>query len=83
MHGENYLVTGVITVVNPNPDDSMTMSLNDTLDDGAVATIGPCTGGTWSSPNLTVPKGGTATCNYTVTPKGAVECNWRLLYRIT
>ncbi len=70
---ENHLVTGVITVVNPNPDDAMTLSLNDTLDDGAVATIGPCTGGTWSSPNLTVPKGGTATCNYSVTPKGALN----------
>ncbi len=72
VHGENHLVTGVITVVNPNPDDAMTLSLNDTLDDGAVATIGPCTGGTWNSPNLTVPKGSTAICNYTVTPKGAL-----------
>ena len=67
---ENHLVTGVITVFNPNPDDPMSMTLNDVLNDGAVATIGPCTGGTWSSPNLTVPKGGTATCNYSVTPKG-------------
>jgi uncharacterized repeat protein (TIGR01451 family) len=70
---ENYLVTGVIKVVNPNPDDPMTMSLNDVLDDGAVATIGPCTGGTWSSPNLTVPMGSTATCNYSVTPKGELN----------
>ena len=67
---ENHLVSGVIKVVNPNPDDPMSMSLNDTLNDGAVATIGPCTGGTWSSPNLTVPAGGTATCAYSVIPKG-------------
>ena len=69
-HGENYLVTGKITVVNPNPEDALTVALSDELNDGSVATIGPCTGGTWSSPNLTVPAGGTATCDYTVTPKG-------------
>jgi hypothetical protein len=71
-HGENYMVTGKITVVNPNPEDALTIALNDKLDDGSVAVIGPCTGGTWSSPNLTVPVGGTATCDYTVTPKGDI-----------
>ena len=69
-HGENYNVSGVITVVNPNPHDPMTMSLNDQLNDNSVAVIGPCTGGTWTNPNLTVPAGGTATCDYTVIPKG-------------
>jgi hypothetical protein len=69
-HGENYLVTGDIVVVNPNPEDALTVALNDVLNDGSVANIGPCTGGTWTSPNLTVPPSGTATCDYLVTPKG-------------
>jgi uncharacterized repeat protein (TIGR01451 family) len=72
---ENRLVTGVITVVNPNPDAPMSMSLNDTLNDGSVATIGPCTGGTWNSTTktLTVPKGSTATCNYSAMPTGEAD----------
>ena len=69
-HGESYLVTGKITVVNPNPEDALTVALNDALNDGSAAAIGPCTGGTWADPNLTVPAGGTATCDYSVTPKG-------------
>ncbi len=70
---ENNLVTGVITVVNPNPDKPITLSLKDVLSDDSVAMIGPCTGGTWSSPNLTVPAGGTATCNYSVVPTGDAD----------
>jgi len=69
-HGENYLVTGKITVVNPNPEDALVVSLNDALDDGSVATIGPCTNGTWVMPNLTVPAGQTAVCDYSVVPQG-------------
>lgn len=69
-HGENYLVTGDIIVTNPNPEDVLAVVLNDVLNDGSVAAIGPCVGGTWSSPNLTVPAGGTATCAYSVTPTG-------------
>jgi uncharacterized repeat protein (TIGR01451 family) len=70
---ENRLVTGVITVINPNPDDPMSMSLNDTLSDGSVATISSCTGGTWSNPNLSIPAGSTATCNYSVVPTGEAD----------
>lgn len=69
-HGENYLVTGDIVVTNPNPEDELTVSLNDVLDDGSVATIGPCVGGTLVGNLLTVPAGGIATCGYSVTPTG-------------
>jgi uncharacterized repeat protein (TIGR01451 family) len=34
--GENYTVSGAITIANPNPDDPMTLALTDTLDDGTV-----------------------------------------------
>ena len=69
-HGENYSVTGDITVINPNPEDALTVSLSDVLNDGSGATITGCTGGTWASPNLTVPAGGTAVCDYAVAPRG-------------
>ena len=29
VHGEDYLVTGKITVVNPNPEDAMTVALSE------------------------------------------------------
>jgi len=66
----DYSVSGVITVVNPNPDDPMVMTLSDVLDDGSVATITGCQNGTWIEPNLTVPAATTATCNYAATPLG-------------
>ena len=70
--GDNYLVTGQITVVNPNPEDALTVEISDVLNDGTNLTIGPCTGGTWSIPNLTVPAGGTASCDYSGEPKGSI-----------
>ncbi len=70
VHDENINVSGKITVVNPNPEDALTVTLSDKLNDNTVATIGPCTGGTWSDPNLSVPAGGTAVCDYSVTPTG-------------
>jgi hypothetical protein len=70
--GDDYLVTGKITVVNPNPEDALTVKISDVLNDGTNLTIGPCTGGTWNSPDLTVPAGGTAFCDYSGEPKGSI-----------
>ena len=67
---ENFRVAGSITVVNPDPSAAMTVSLADALDDSTVATIGPCTGGDLVGSDLTVPAGGTATCDYAATPSG-------------
>jgi hypothetical protein len=60
---ENFDVTGKIYVTNPNPDSAMTISLSDAIN-GTVADITGCTGGTYSAGSLTVPAGGTATCDY-------------------
>ncbi len=67
---KNYEVTGEITIVNPNPDDTMTLTLTDVLNDGTVATIGPCINGTLVGNELTVAAGRTATCKYQATPSG-------------
>lgn len=69
-HDENFEVTGQITVVNPNPEDALLVMLNDVLNDGSIASITSCSGGTWADPNLTVPPVGTAVCNYSVVPSG-------------
>ncbi|MDI6876142.1 MAG: hypothetical protein QMC96_05150 [Methanomicrobiales archaeon] len=62
----NFDVTGIITVVNPNPEDALIVSLTDELKDGTSATIGSCSGGTLVNGQLTVPAGGTAVCDYEV-----------------
>ena len=67
----NFSVKGVITVSNPNPVGALTVALSDKLSSGETATIGTCTGGTFSAGSLTVPAGGTAVCAYTVTPASA------------
>ena len=72
---KNFAVSGVITVVNPNPDDPMTVTLSDELNDGSVAAIGPCEGGTLVGDQLTIPAGGTATCEYSATPTGRYNLN--------
>ncbi len=68
--GENYNVSGAITIANPNPDDPMTLALTDTLDDGTVPQIGPCTGGSIEGNVVTVPPATTVTCAYTAVPQG-------------
>ncbi|MHB8134720.1 MAG: prealbumin-like fold domain-containing protein [Anaerolineaceae bacterium] len=71
----DFNVSGDITIENPNPDDPMTLTLSDVLNDGSVAAIGPCTGGTLVGNILTLPAGSTATCTYTVTPTGRYDLN--------
>jgi hypothetical protein len=74
-HDENYDVTGGITVVNPNPEDALTVALSDILSDGTIATITHCTGGTWGDPNLTIPAGGTAVCGFLASPSEKAPAN--------
>jgi hypothetical protein len=71
-HGEDYVVHGEITVYNPNPEDALTVMIADVMKDGTNVAIGPCTGGTWASPNLAIPAGGTAVCEYSGAPKGSI-----------
>ncbi len=52
----NFVVSGAITVTNPNPNAAMTVSVADSV--GAVGAVLDCGG------SLTVPAGGSATCGY-------------------
>lgn len=63
-----YSISGEITVVNPSPDDPMTMTLADVLNDATAATISGCSGTdvTFAAGTLTVPKATTAICDYSV-----------------
>ena len=58
----------------------MTLTLSDVLNDGSVATIGPCSIGEMELPiseinELILPPASTATCGYTVTPTGRYDLN--------
>lgn len=64
IYEENFDVKGKIYVGNPNPNTVLVVPLVDSVN-GNAATISGCTGGTWAAPNLTVPAGGLATCEYT------------------
>ena len=64
----DFSVTGSIDVTNTHPNDAMTVSLADVLDDATVATIGSCVGGTLTGASLEVPANSTAVCEYTATP---------------
>ena len=65
----NFRVKGVITLVNPNPEDELEVTLTDTLNGNPLSTIGlypnaatNCNlsaGAVW-----TLPAGATGTCNY-------------------
>lgn len=66
-----FKVSGTITVVNPNPDAAMTVALADALSDGTTATISADADCNYAGGNLTVPKGGTATCDYVANPADA------------
>jgi hypothetical protein len=65
---DDFEVKGTITVVNPNPDDEMVVALSDVLSDGTVATITPDAECDFDVTDLTVPAGGTATCDYEAEP---------------
>ncbi len=64
----NWAVVGTITVENPNPSASMTVSLSDVLNDSTVATL-DCGG------SLTIPAGGSASCGYNASPTAAASLN--------
>ncbi len=70
---ENFAVGGVITVVNPNPEDALVVALSDTLDDGSPVTITPDDDCAFDAVTgmLTVPAATTATCGYTASPTNA------------
>jgi hypothetical protein len=64
----NWAVTGTITVVNPNPYVSMTVSLTDSV--GGMSADLDCGGA------LVVPPGGSATCGYSAAlPDGSNRTN--------
>jgi len=66
---ENFAVSGTITVVNPNVEGAMVVNLTDVMDDGTDASITGCTGGTLVDSQLTIPAGGTATCDFSAVPQ--------------
>jgi hypothetical protein len=67
---DNAFVSGVITVVNPNPAAAMVVALADVLDDGTVATIYADADCDFDGTELTVPADSTATCDYDAEPAG-------------
>lgn len=71
---ESFEVSGVITVINTNPDDSLVVSLVDMLNDVSAteAVITPDADCDYEIANgeLTVRAGSTATCDYTASPNG-------------
>jgi hypothetical protein len=64
----DWMVSGIITVENPHPDDDMTVSVADSLA-GAIINCGDGDGDT----ELVVPAGGSATCSYSAGVGGAVD----------
>ena len=65
---ENFAVTGVITVVNPNPAAAMVVGISDELDDGTPGVIVPSGSCNYAAGILTIPADSTATCEYTAIP---------------
>lgn len=62
---ENFDVAGTISVTNPNPDDTMTAALADTLSDGTVVTIDDTSCAFDAATGvLTVAAGTTEHCDY-------------------
>ncbi len=69
----NHDVTGVITVTNPNLEDALTVDVTDALTGPTAATV-VCNdddGGT----SLTIPAGGSGTCNYSAGDVGTQLAN--------
>lgn len=63
-----FKVYGTITVVNPNPDAPMPVTLADALSSGEVAMITADADCNYAGGSLTIPAGGTATCDYEAEP---------------
>jgi hypothetical protein len=63
VYEENFVVSGTITVNNPNPDDELVVALSDLLSDGSPGVIdqGSCA---FDGTDLTVAAGGSETCDY-------------------
>src|SRR5690606_28068761 len=62
----NYMVTGTITITNPNGID-VSVSVSDTLDDGTVATV--------TCPSNIVPANGSLVCDYVASPSANATKN--------
>jgi hypothetical protein len=65
----SFVVSGTITVSNPNPDDTMTVDVTDALDtgDSLSATDIDC-GAAGDGDNVVVPAGGSIECTYEFAP---------------
>lgn len=71
---DGFSVTGVITVVNPNPEDDLVASLNDVLfASGVAGVIAADADCDFAAGVLTVPAGETATCGYVATPNDRTD----------
>jgi hypothetical protein len=66
-----FVVSGQITITNPHPIQSMTITdLTDVLDDATAATVGPCTGDGDLTDGLTVAAASSSVCDYTASDDG-------------
>ena len=63
---ENFVVKGVITVINPAPMP-MVANLTDVLGDGTAVTITPTSSCAYVNGTLTIPANSTANCDYSAT----------------
>ena len=68
----NHQVSGQITVVNANPDASMTVTLSDSLTDGAFIESCNANGTIDTDGSITVAAGTSAVCDYSIAVQGAV-----------
>jgi hypothetical protein len=68
----NFLVTGSITVANPNPQDSMTVDVTDLLSSGQSATAAQIDcGAAGDGDNAVIAAGGSISCTYSIAPLNA------------
>lgn len=65
---DTYSVIGVITVVNPNPDSSVTVEVTDELDDGTVASVDCDDTTDGDQATITLDAGATVLCTYSASP---------------
>ena len=65
-------VSGQVSVANPNPDDAMTVTVDDVLSDGTVVSLTDCASASGAiaanvDGTYTIPAGETMTCDYSAT----------------
>ena len=81
----NFSASGVITVINTDPDDPMVVGLTDVISNGAdypgvITADADCD---FDGTNLTIPAGETATCPYTVDMGDDQDANKDVIYTNT